>query len=107
MPPVISVFQKIIRKDAGLIRSRISFFHGGRRRIVPFTISWSSIPIHTTIGGGGGGDGGGDDNNNNNYYYFYFYFYFYFNVLAKHPQGHYRGSVRTYNKTYHMSATTR
>jgi ABC-type cobalt transport system substrate-binding protein len=30
-----------------------------------------------------------------------------FNVLAKHPQGHYRGSVGTYNKIYHMSATKR
>jgi len=76
MPPVILVFQKTIRKDAGLIRPRNSCFYGDRKGIAPFTKSRSSIPIHTTIRGVGGG-------NNNN-------------VLAKHPQGHYRGSVGTY-----------
>ena len=75
-PLVISVFQKIIRKDVGLIRSRNSCFHVDRKGIATFTTSRSSIPIHTTIRGGGGG-------NNNK-------------VLAKHPQGHYRGSMRTY-----------
>jgi len=85
MPPESSVFQKIIRKDAGLIRSGNSCFHGDRKGIAPFTTSRSSIPIHTTIRGGGGGVGVGSSNNNNNN-----------NELAKHPQGHYKGSVGTY-----------
>ena len=63
MPPVISVFQKITRKDASLIRSRNSCFHGDRKSTAQFTTSRFSIPIHTNIGGGGGGGGGGNNNN--------------------------------------------